>query len=41
MIAGTPQKFSYYQQVIVKDVTPNKGPLSGNTEILVNVTGLR
>ena len=41
MIAGTPQKFSYYQQVIVKDVSPNKGPLSGNTEILVNVTGLR
>lgn len=41
MIAGTPQKFYYYQQVIVKDVTPNKGPLSGNTEIKLNVTGLR
>jgi len=27
--------------VIVTDVTPNKGPLHGNTEIKVNVTGLR
>ena len=41
MIAGTPQKFNYYQQVIIKDVSPNKGPLHGNTEIKVNVTGLR
>lgn len=41
MIAGTGQRFDYYQQVIVKDVTPNKGPLVGNTEIKLNVTGLR
>ncbi len=41
MIAGMPQKFNYYQQVIVKDVTPNKGPLRGDTEIKLNVTGLR
>jgi len=41
MIAGSPQKFNYYQQVIVKDVTPNRGPLHGNTEIAVNATGLK
>ena len=41
MIAGTPQPFNYYQQVIVKDVSPNKGPVAGNTAIAVNVTGLR
>ena len=27
--------------MIVQDVTPNKGPLQGNTDIKVNVTGLR
>ena len=41
MIAGNPQRFDYYQQVMVKDVTPNKGPLMGNTEVRLNVTGLR
>ena len=40
MIAGMPQRFNYYQQVIVKDVFPNKGPLRGDTEIKLNVTGL-
>lgn len=41
MIAGTPQKFSYYQQAIIKDVTPNRGPLKGGSEIAVNATGLK
>mmetsp|Transcript_47134 Transcript_47134/g.62408 ORF Transcript_47134/g.62408 Transcript_47134/m.62408 type:complete len:96 (-) Transcript_47134:1398-1685(-) len=41
MIAGNPQKFNYYQQVIVKDVTPNRGPLAGNTEVAINATGLK
>lgn len=41
MIAGIPQKFYYYQQVVVKDVHPNRGPLTGNSEVRVNVTGLR
>ena len=41
MIAGNPIKFTYYQQANVFDVSPNRGPLSGNTEIAINVTGLR
>jgi len=40
VITGLPQIFNYYAQPVVQDVTPNHGPISGKTEIQVNVTGL-
>ena len=32
--------FNYYNQVEVRDVTPDHGPITGKTDITVNVTGL-
>jgi len=39
-IVGTPQDFNYYKQVTVEEVEPRGGPVEGNTEVVLNVTGL-
>jgi len=41
VVTGTPQIFRYYQQTQVVEVTPNSGPLSGNTQIAVKAKGIR
>ena len=40
VISGTPQPFNYYQQAVVQNVVPNKGPISGNTPISIKTKGI-
>jgi len=39
-IQGEGFLFYYYRQAKVTGVTPFGGPLSGGTEVMINVTGL-
>lgn len=41
MYGGPPQRFTYYQDPDVREITPNMGPIDGGTEISIFGSGFK